>query len=347
MTLSFRDGDLFAEPVDALVNTVNCVGVMGKGVALDFKRRWPANFKAYKKLCDAKQLTPGKLFIFEANGLFSSEDPRFLVNFPTKDHWRSKSQLSYVADGLDALATAIRDYNIASIAIPPLGCGNGGLDWADVKPLILSKLGELEDVDIIVFQPKGSADEPEHIHSKFPMTFERAILLKSLGDMEVYFDGEFDRISLQKIAYFLQALGVNFQLRFERNLHGPYSETLKNAFIAFDKHGMVSGFHHENRRSHVTRSGYAIADEYLNNADKDSGLIIDRLDKLIQGYESPYGLELLSSIHWLADHERCFPVEKVIEAMKAWNDDKRNSFDENSIRLAYKRLYDDQLIDIN
>jgi O-acetyl-ADP-ribose deacetylase (regulator of RNase III)/uncharacterized protein YwgA len=343
MTLSFQDGDLFAEPVEALVNTVNCVGVMGKGVALEFKRRWPENFKAYKKLCDAKQLAPGKLYIFETKGLFSSEGPRFLVNFPTKDHWRSKSQLSYVKDGLDALAKAICDYRITSIAIPPLGCGNGGLDWADVKPLILSKLGELEGVEIIVFQPKIVADEPEHIHAKFPMTFERAILLKSLGDLEIYFDGAFDRISLQKIAYFLQALGVNFQLKFERNLHGPYSETLKNAFIALDKHGMISGFHQESRQSHVTRSGYAIADDYLKDVDKESSSIIDRLDKLIQGYESPYGLELLSSVHWLSNHEHYDSVEQVIQAMRAWNDDKRNSFDENSIKLAHKRLYDDKL----
>ena len=184
MTLIFKKGDLFSEPVQALVNTVNCVGVMGKGVALEFKKRWPENFKAYKRICDAKALSPGKLYIFDTNELFASDGPRYLVNFPTKAHWRSKSKISYIEDGLDALANAIREYKISSISIPPLGCGNGGLDWADVKPLIVSKLGELEDVEVVVFPPRDAMDEPEHVHSKLNMTFERAMLLKSLGDLE-------------------------------------------------------------------------------------------------------------------------------------------------------------------
>jgi len=242
MTIYFKKGDMFSEPVEALVNTVNCVGVMGKGVALEFKNRWPANFRAYKKLCDAKALAPGQMFIFDTKDLFASEGPRFLVNFPTKAHWRSKSKLSYVADGLDALAEKIKYHNIKSIAIPPLGCGNGGLDWSDVKPLIETKLGELDGVDIIIFPPKDAVDQAEHVNTTLPMTFERAVLLKSLNDLEQYFDGSFDRISLQKIAYFLQELGIDFRLKFSRNLHGPYSETLRKAYIAFEQHGMIKGF---------------------------------------------------------------------------------------------------------
>lgn len=344
MTLSFREGDLFAEPVETLVNTVNCVGVMGKGVALEFKRRWPANFKAYKKLCDDKQLVPGKLFVFETGELFASEGPKYLINFPTKDHWRAKSQISYVEDGLDALVKAIRDYNIKSIAMPPLGCGNGGLDWADVKPLIAAKLGSLDGVEIVVFPPKVEADEPEYVNAKFPMTYERAMLLKSLGDLERYFDGSFDRISLQKIGYFLQVLGVNFQLTFSQDLHGPYSEALKKAFVALDRHGMLKGFREKERQAHVTPSGYAIADEFLKDSVSDGTNIISKIDKLIQGYESPYGLELLSSVHYLAHHEHHSSEESVIEEMHGWSDKKRNSFDVGAIKLAYKRLHEDMLL---
>lgn len=111
---------MFAEPVEALVNTVNCVGAMGKGVALEFKNRWPANFRAYKSLCDSKGLSPGQMFVFDTKELFISEGPRYLINFPTKAHWRSKSKMEYIEDGVDALVEAIREHGTTSIAIPPL-----------------------------------------------------------------------------------------------------------------------------------------------------------------------------------------------------------------------------------
>lgn len=344
MTIRTKMGDMFAEPVEALVNTVNCVGVMGKGVALEFKNRWPANFRAYKTLCDAKDLKPGQMFVFDTNELFTSEGPRYLINFPTKAHWRSKSKIEYVEDGLDALVEVIREYGITSIALPPLGCGNGGLDWADVGPLIETKLSSLEDVDIVLFAPKHTADAPEHVHSNLPMTFPRAILLKTLNDLERHFDGSFDRISLQKIAYFLQALGVDFNLKFSRNLHGPYSETLKLAYVAMERHGMIDGFLSGERQSHVTNSGCAVANEFLDNAESAPSDTVDRLSKLVQGYESPYGLELLSSVHWLAHHEGHFPVEKIIEEMLGWSEAKRNRFSENAIRAAYDRLKEDGLL---
>ncbi|TAF38169.1 MAG: Appr-1-p processing protein, partial [Alphaproteobacteria bacterium] len=299
MTIRTKQGDMFAEPVEALVNTVNCVGVMGKGVALEFKNRWPANFRAYKMLCDAKSLKPGQMFVFDTKELFANEGPRYLINFPTKTHWRSKSRMEYIEDGLNALVEVIRTREITSIAIPPLGCGNGGLDWADVRSLIEAKLSNLDGVDIVLFAPKHTADAPEHVHSNPPMTFPRAILLKALSELERYFDGSFDRISLQKIAYFLQAFGVDFKLKFSRNLYGPYSETLKLAYVAMERHGMIEGFLGGERQTHVTASGYAAANEFLDQVETAASDMIVRLSKLVQGYESPYGLELLSSVHWL------------------------------------------------
>lgn len=344
MTLIFETGDLFAQPVEALVNTVNCVGVMGKGVALEFKRRWPDNYKAYKRVCDARELTPGRMFVFDRGKLFRDEGPRYIINFPTKNHWRSKSTLEYVSAGLDALIDEIRERGISSIAMPPLGCGNGGLDWKDVRPLIESRLAELTDVKVVVLAPKDAEDEPEHAQVKMGMNRQRAILLKTLGDFEGYFDGRFDRISLQKIVYFLQVFGTPFNLQFSRNLHGPYSESLRKAFIAFEKLGMISGFTSADRQSHVTPAAYAAADEYLKDGDPADLNLIERLSKLIQGYESPYGLELLSSVHWLAEKEQHYPVEKIIEEMRNWNDGKRNSFNDKVIRLAYERLKADALV---
>lgn len=344
MTIRIKKGDMFAEPVEALVNTVNCVGVMGKGVALEFKIRWPANFRAYKDLCDAKCLKPGEMFVFDTKGFLDSEGPRYLINFPTKAHWRSKSKIEYIVDGLDALVDAIRKYEIKSIAIPPLGCGNGGLDWVDVRPLVEGKLSSLKDVDIVLFSPQQGEGYPEHIHASLPMTFPRALLLRTLNDLERFFDGSFDRISLQKIVYFLQVFGADFKLEFSRNIYGPYSEPLRRAYIALEHHGMISGFRTGDRQTHVTNSGCAVADEFLDSTDLDTAEIIDRLSKLIQGYESPYGLELLSSVHWLVYHEGHVSVEKVVEEMTSWNESKRNRFSAAAIQGAYDRLNEDGLL---
>lgn len=344
MNITFKNGDMFSEKVDAIVNTVNCVGVMGKGVALEFKNRWPENYKEYKAVCARKGLRPGKLLIHENPGLLNDSEPRFLVNFPTKDNWRSKSKISYVSDGLDALIDEIQRLNIRSIAMPPLGCGNGGLDWNDVKPLIKDKLRNLSNVEVIVFEPYVTSDAPEYEESKLKMTSGRAILLKTLGDLEKHFDGALDRLSMQKIAYFLQAFGVNLNLNFSRNLHGPYSESLRKAYLALEGTGMITGFVKGDRLSRVTQSGYAIADDFLNNDRSFDNQIIEKVDKLIQGYESPYGLELLSSVHWLAEHEKHSPIEKIIEEMGRWSENKRNLFQENAIRAAYDRLVDDGLL---
>lgn len=345
MTLTFKSGDMFAEPVEALVNTVNCVGVMGKGVALEFKKRWPGNFKAYKKACDAQNLRPGRILTFDTGQLFANDGPRYLVNFPTKDHWRSPSKIEYIETGLDALVAEISALNIRSIAIPPLGCGNGGLDWADVKPLIISKLGSLDDVNIVIFGPKDSGDLPKFSEtSPLEMTYPRAMLLKSFAELEVYFSGAFDRISMQKVIYFLQALSVDFKLQFQRNHYGPYSDQLKTAFGRFEKAGLINGFSSGDYLTHVTPAGVAVADEFLQKNNDHGDEVVEKLSHLIQGYESPYGLELLSSVHWLAQHEKCYPVEKIIVEMQSWNEEKRNKFDEASIRVAYERLNEDGLL---
>lgn len=147
--ITFKTGDMFSIECDAIVNTVNCFGAMGKGVAKEFKNRWYDNFLEYKKLCDKKAIKIGKMFVFEntKSGL------KYLINFPTKNHWRYKSKLSYIDSGLDDLIDQIVKLEIKSIVIPPLGCGNGGLDWNVVKELIEEKLSILNDVEIIVYNP--------------------------------------------------------------------------------------------------------------------------------------------------------------------------------------------------
>lgn len=149
-TPEFKAGDLFAEPVDAIVNTVNCVGVMGKGLALEFKRRYPGNFEAYRAACQAGQVRPGRVFVYRASGIGM---PRFIINFPTKTHWRGRSRLEWIDDGLADLSRVIREEGIRSIAVPALGCDLGGLDWQDVRPRIAAMLARHDGIRGVVFEP--------------------------------------------------------------------------------------------------------------------------------------------------------------------------------------------------
>ncbi len=147
-----RAGDILQADAEALVNTVNCVGVMGRGLALQFKTAYPLNFKAYETACTRREVQPGRMFVFETCQL---TNPKYIVNFPTKRHWHDKSRMEDIEAGLKALADEIQTRRIRSIALPPLGSGLGGLNWHDVRPRIEGALGGLDDVRISIFEPHG------------------------------------------------------------------------------------------------------------------------------------------------------------------------------------------------
>ncbi len=201
--VEYLKGDLVTAEREALVNTVNCVGVMGRGVALAFKRRFPANFKAYKAACEWGEVELGRMFVFETGELM----PRFIINFPTKQHWRGRSRLADIDRGLSALVTEIERRGIHSIALPPLGCGLGGLDWNDVKPRIHEALSRLRDIDALVFEPHDSIPStvPLREERRPDMTPGRAALL---GLMHRYLIGLAEPfvtlLEVHKLLYFMQ-----------------------------------------------------------------------------------------------------------------------------------------------
>ncbi|MEM0994321.1 MAG: macro domain-containing protein [Bacteroidota bacterium] len=153
--IKYTKGNIIQADAEAIVNTVNTVGVMGKGIALAFKKAFPDNFKIYKKLCDEKKFDVGDLLITDTGQI----GPKLIINFPTKKHWRSKSKMEYIEIGMKVLIKEIVQRNIKSIAIPPLGCGNGGLDWEKVKSLILSELAPIEDQIIATIYEPGYNDQ--------------------------------------------------------------------------------------------------------------------------------------------------------------------------------------------
>ncbi len=152
--IEYKCGDMLGEDVEALVNAVNCVGVMGAGIALQFKKAFPENFKAYRKACGKQEVQPGRMFVFAMKEL---NNPRYIINFPTKRHWREKSCMEDIEAGLQALAAEIRKYGIRSIAIPPLGCGLGGLSWLALKPCIEVAMRPFTDVRTILYAPEELA----------------------------------------------------------------------------------------------------------------------------------------------------------------------------------------------
>lgn len=342
MAIRYKSGDMFEQPAEAIVNTVNCVGVMGKGVALEFKRRWPANFRAYKRLCDAGKLAPGRLFVFENNDVLAEANHRFLINFPTKQHWRAPSKIEYIDSGLDAFVREIRRLAIKSVVLPPLGCGNGGLKWSDVRPLMEQKLAPLEDVRFTVFVPASEAvPMPEQHGIPSDLTVCRATMMVVFAELEKFFGGHLTRLTAQKLVYFMQVIGSDFGLRFDKRQFGPYSADLHRAFKAMEVMHYITGYGDDDPKVVVTQATFAAAHEFLKAGGVDVSPLAERLSLLIDGYESPYGMELLSSVHFLSATEKITTQPEMSEALEAWNDHKRESFPRSAVTAALERLKED------
>jgi O-acetyl-ADP-ribose deacetylase (regulator of RNase III) len=337
--IQFKQGNILEENAEALVNTVNCVGVMGKGVALQFKQAFPENFLAYKKACTAKELQPGKMFIFPTGQLF----PRYLINFPTKRHWKEKSRLEDIQTGLKALVAVVRQLEIRSIAIPPLGCGNGGLDWAEVKPLIEEAMSEIPEVKAIIFEPQGApvADKMKVATEKPQMTRARALFVRLL---ELYgIPGyRLSKLEIQKLAYFLQVAGEPLRLRYVRHQYGPYADNLNHVLQKIEGH-FIRGYGDRSQKSdiYVLPEGSKEAEAFLAT-HQDSRERLERVSNLITGFETPYGMEMLATLHWVAteDPQAAVDCERAIERVQQWSDRKRELFKPNHLRKAWQRLHE-------
>jgi O-acetyl-ADP-ribose deacetylase (regulator of RNase III) len=338
MTTVFKSGDLLQQDnIDAIVNTVNCVGVMGKGIALQFKHKWPDNFKAYASACKRGEVQPGRMFVFDSGGLVK---PNFIINFPTKQHWRGASQLAWIESGLQDLVRQVQARGIRSIAVPPLGCGNGGLDWNVVKPLIEQAFAALPDVQAHVFEPSFSPVLRAAMPTDLPkMTAGRAALVKVIQSYKTM-DFDLGKIAIQKLAYFLQLAGEPLQLSFEKQKFGPYADTLRHVLNKME--GIyIKGYSNEGSDSdiNVTTEALAAADAFLQEQSQMAlDHRIERVKQLIEGYETPYGLELLATVHWAAKEVGASNSKQVLTAVHAWNDRKAKLMQSSHIDAAWGRL---------
>ncbi len=340
MSIKIASGDLLEQRVDAIVNTVNTVGVMGKGIALQFKRKWPNNTKAYEAACERGEVVPGKMFVFDNGGLV---EPKFIINFPTKRHWRHPSRLVDIEAGLKDLVAQIKRLKIHSIAIPPLGCGNGGLDWNEVRPKIEAAFRDLDDVDVRLFAPSiaSSVRELTPEHEKPKMTPGRAAILKGLS---IYREMMYplSQIEVQKLAYFLTRAGQDLgSLKFRKHTFGPYAPALRHVLIKMDG-AYLRGVGDGERPSEITvvDTALEVAERFLaDHGDQEATERVNRIARLIDGFETPYGMELLATVDWIAREDGGVnSFDEVVTRVHAWNERKRQIMKPAHIKVAYDRL---------
>ena len=332
-------GNLLQANAEALVNTVNCVGFMGKGIALQFKQAWPENFEAYVKACKAGGVRPGQMFIWETGRMV---DPKFIINFPTKRDWRGKSRITDIKSGLRALIADVLRLGIRSIAVPPLGCGNGGLNWKDVRPLIEEAFAELPEVSVLLYSPEGAPEaKAMPVNTAKPkMTASRALFIKLMNQ---YGALSYRRtlLEVQKLGYFLQEAGEPLRLRFEAGLYGPYAANLNKVLELMEGHFM-RGYGDSQRPDaeiELLPGAVEAADDFLTD-HRESVSRLTRVAELIQGFETPYGMELLSTVHWVCTHSspNATTANAAIQFVRDWNERKREMFRPEHIRVAYERL---------
>ncbi len=336
--LEIAQGNLLTAKADALVNTVNCIGVMGKGIALQFKQAFPQNTKAYERACRLGELHPGIMLSVPTGEL---GPPRYIINFPTKKHWKGNSKLVYIKAGLAALIQEVERLRITSIAIPPLGCGHGGLDWNDVFPLIEEAFAKLPHIRVMVYAPVGAPPPAAMLASQSTprMTRARALLVKLI---EQYREPGYrlTLLEIQKLAYFLQECGENMGLKFVKHMYGPYAEALNHALQRLEG-TLIRGYGDRTQRAELALMPEASqqADEFLKR-DPAAAERLEKVSELIEGFESPYGLELLATVHWVSKHDLPLAndADLAVEKVHEWNARKKKLFEPDHIRTAWSRL---------
>lgn len=298
--ISDADGDLLDDQADALANGVNIRGVMGRSLAGRFKRRFPEMFREYERMARRGELEMGRVHVWSTGG----EAPRFVVNVPTKRHWRSRARLDDVEQGLADLARIVAERGITSIAVPALGCGSGGLEWSAVRPLVEVAFTPLPDVDVRLYAPRdGTVPAPEGDPRRAVVTPGRAALVATLhryGGVTA----QVTVLEVEKLAYFLQEAGQGLRLSYEDGAAGPASDGLVHLLGPLEG-SILTGSGDGTDRAAVVELRPGVGEEAAAVVAATPALAarVDRVLALARGFESPYGLQLLATLHWAATRD--------------------------------------------
>jgi O-acetyl-ADP-ribose deacetylase (regulator of RNase III) len=334
-------GDLLRADAEAYVNTVNTVGVMGKGIALQIRQAFPRVFDEYQRAVKRHEVRLGRMHVVRTGNV---TNPRFIINFPTKEHWRGKARIEFIRDGLVDLVKVIRELGIQSVAVPPLGCGSGGLRWSDVRPLIVRALDALTGVRVLLYAPTGApaADEMRVATKRPNLTPARAAFLRLFQDYAIP-GYRLTMLEVEKLAYFLQSAGEPLRLRFAAGPYGPYAEQMHHVLQALEGH-YIRGYGDRSRGASIyVTEGTAPEVARVLAEHPDTVRRLQRVTRLIEGFETPYGMELLSTIHWLAAQDPRVHTEPsaAVQGLQAWSPRKRRRFQVDHINVAWHHLRDE------
>ena len=334
--MKYTVGNILEAQTEALVNTVNTTGVMGKGIALLFKKAFPENFKQYEKAAKNGSLAVGTMLVTHSDQL----SPKYIINFPTKIHWRQPSKMEYIEKGLQSLVAVIKENNIQSIAIPPLGSGNGHLKWSEVKILIEKYLSPLSSsVDIIVYEP-GYNDQTVVVKKAVELTPARAMLIYLLNRYRIL-GYSITMLVAQKMAYFLQTNGEMLNLNFEKGIYGPYSHQLLHLLQHLN--GTFIQFRHEDNKPAtiitMKEEKLSMVEAYVKGTlTQEQRERIEKVLLLIEGFESPYGIELLATVDFIMKNFPDYTIEQIQSEIHNWTTRKKQLMKPHHIEIAYKRL---------
>ncbi len=340
--IHYTKGNILESDATALVNTVNLVGIMGKGIALQFKNQFPNNYVLYREACKNKTIDIGKLFVTQEQSVFGLKT---IINFPTKRDWRKPSEYTYIEKGLEDLIRVIEEYKITSIAIPPLGAGNGGLNWEKVKKMVENKLSPL-DIDIIVYEPTSHIVEKMRAE-RVKLTPARVLLLDVLFDLVRH--GEYvSEFSSEKVCYFLQRFGAKemFRLEYTPQYYGPYSGKVRYVLNALNG-SYIMGYSDMDKKPFESLS--LVPDCYdeiktLINNDVTIKEISQKTKSFLSGFYSDFGLELLSSIDFLMCQFGVLSVGEIYDKLSQWSHRKGKLFnDQKYIEIARTHLLNSEL----
>lgn len=339
--ISILEGDMMQSEAEALVNTVNTVGVMGKGIALQFKEAFPNNNKVYKGACKRNELRPGKLLAIWDENLHLGK--KLIINFPTKIHWRNPSKYEYIEKGLVALRELILKEKIKSIAIPPLGSGNGGLDWYKVKAMIQQALGNL-DTEIFIFEPNAAIKavlQKQTPKKDVHLTPGRAALLYALFIFESM--GENSSVfAANKLAYFLQRKGQKLNLDFKAHHYGPYAIGVEKVLYHLNGiylKGMEQGEIKPFEPLKLNYEKWGEIDQYVNsNMSFEDAQRVKSLSQFLADYTSELSLEILATVDYIIAENPGYSIDEVMQAVENWNIRKKELFKKEYVQISYNYL---------
>ena len=343
--IKYTKGNILEAPAQASVNTVNTVGVMGKGIALQYKEAFPLNFREYVVACKKKLLYPGKLLIVKESNIYGEH---IIINFPAKTEWFQKSKYEYIEEGLKELVSVLNKGEIKSIAIPPLGCGNGGLEWNKVKKMIEDYLSPFNEIEIILYEPNEQIKEvlkKQLTKKEVKLTPARAMLLYAM----FYYEEMGETSSLfvaNKLAWFLQRMGENLKLKFEASHYGPYS--VQVGHVLYYLNGTyLNGLEQMNAKAfepiQLNYKKFQEVEQYINTELKPEQLQrLNNLMRLIDGFKSALSLEVLSTVDFIKKDKPTATEGEIVKTIQEWSERKQNLFRENYIHIAINHLHNYQ-----